>query len=129
MAYSEKAKSLRKCTGTTKAGRPCEAWATWDDPRQLCVAHAGRHHRGPMPQQYAPTKSASYAPCTCPAYQWPHRPGSGLCQWPDSPTRRCIVPQGSKSPARSAMGLGRQLYFDRRAREEQQLLRDAKIDA
>jgi hypothetical protein len=26
---------------------------------------------------------ANYPPCTCPAYAFPHRPGGGVCQWPD----------------------------------------------
>jgi len=26
--------------------------------------------------------------CTCEAYPWPHRPGGGLCRWPDPPTQR-----------------------------------------
>lgn len=124
MAYSEKAKSLRKCTGTRKDGRPCKAWATWSDPRQLCVSHAGRHHRGPIPKEHSPSRSARYTPCCCPAYQWPHRPGGGLCEWPQVPEYRCTVPQGSKNPMRSVMGLGRQLHLARRTREELEILGD-----
>jgi hypothetical protein len=26
--------------------------------------------------------------CRCEAYPWPHRPGGGLCCWPDPPQRR-----------------------------------------
>jgi hypothetical protein len=31
----------RRCLGARHDGRPCAAWAVWDDPRQLCMAHAG----------------------------------------------------------------------------------------
>ena len=31
---------------------------------------------------------ANYEPCKCVAYNWPHRPGGGLCNWPDEPEYR-----------------------------------------
>ncbi|MHA2132139.1 MAG: hypothetical protein ACW99L_19380 [Promethearchaeota archaeon] len=85
MAYSEKARALRRCTAIKPNGEPCKAWAVWDDSRQLCVVHAGRHHKGRMGRSHKPKKKARYIPCTCEAYSWPHRPGGGLCNWPDSP--------------------------------------------
>ena len=50
MAYSEKAKALRRCKALRKDGKPCQAWAVWGE--NYCVAHFGRHHRGPMPNPY-----------------------------------------------------------------------------
>lgn len=57
------------------------AYLTW----QRCVAHAGRHHVGPMSRQYGPDTRARYVPCRCSTYPWPHRPGGGRCRWPDPP--------------------------------------------
>ncbi|MCY2994603.1 MAG: hypothetical protein NTY19_43080 [Planctomycetota bacterium] len=84
MPYSEEARKRRKCTGTTAAGRPCNAWALWGDPRQLCVNHAGRHRRGKYGGPRKSTKTHR-TPCSCAAYAWPHRPGGGLCRWPLPP--------------------------------------------
>ena len=47
--YGPEAVAHRRCRGTRKDGQPCRAWAVWDDPRQLCMAHAGRHFRGERP--------------------------------------------------------------------------------
>ncbi len=87
MAYSEAAIARRRCTARTRAGAPCRAWACWDDPQQRCVIHAGRGHRGPQHPGHRPYRRARYPAYTCPAYQWPHRPGAGLCRWPDPPAR------------------------------------------
>lgn len=35
------------------------------------------------------------ARCDCAAYRWPHRPGGGLCRWPDPPTETCPTPAGT----------------------------------
>jgi hypothetical protein len=45
MPYTEEARRRRKCSGTMAAGKPRKAWALWEDPRQLCVNHAGLHRR------------------------------------------------------------------------------------
>lgn len=125
MAYSERAKELRRCTGTRKDGEPCRAYACWDDPRGLCAAH-GRHHAGPLPEQYAPPKKAKYPPCGCAAYQWPHRPGGGLCEWPDVPEYRLTTPAGTKSDYNGDGGwfsLNRRLSAARMAKEQQEFFR------
>jgi len=44
--YSREAVARRRCTAKRRDGKPCRGWAVWDDRRQLCVNHAGRHHRG-----------------------------------------------------------------------------------
>ena len=96
MAYSEAARERRRCTGTRKDGQPCEAWAVWGDERQLCVNHGRPGPRGRYRQhrQSVPTR---YQPCTCAAYAWPHRPGGGLCRWPELPTYQLTTPAGTHS--------------------------------
>ena len=103
--YGPEAIARRRCTARRKDGEHCRAWSLWDDPRQLCMAHAGRHHTGPMKpilMQTMQERLAKYArqrthyrPCTCEAYAWPHRPGSGLCRWPDPPLYRSLTPAGT----------------------------------
>ena len=97
MAYSAKAAALRRCTATRKDGAACRAWAVWEDPRQLCAPHAGRHYRGPLNfrRPWQPEKPTMYQPCRCVAYNWPHRPGGGLCRWPDPPLYRLTTPAGT----------------------------------
>jgi hypothetical protein len=97
--------------------------STATDGRQVCGIHAGRHHRGPMGpladllavdgvawldaiealrnadpfwSPHAPHRYAQYLPCTCAAYAWPHRPGGGLCRWPDPPMRISPTPSGTR---------------------------------
>lgn len=53
--------------------------------------------------------------CTCPAYRWPHRPGGGLCRWPDPPAQTCPTPPGRSRPADYRLrGLRRRLVKDLR---------------
>ena len=127
MAYSTMAKALRRCRATRKDGKPCRAYAVWDDPRGLCAPH-GRHHTGPMPRRHAPTRRTSYPPCECPAYQWPHRPGGGLCRWPDVPEYRLLTPAGTKSTFNGEtwrfFSLGRRLNDQRTEKRVRESLRD-----
>lgn len=101
MPYSEKASSLRRCRASTKSGAPCRAWALWGNVARLCLFHAGRHHRGPLLRLQGQVIRAQYEPCRCEAYAWPHRPGGGLCRWPDEPLERCDTPAGGGERARS----------------------------
>ena len=98
MAYSEKAIKLRQCKAIKKDSEPCKAWAVWGE--DFCIAHSGRHHRGPMPSPYErnlryliegePKRRSPV--CHCKAYDWPHRPGGGLFNGPDPPTGHCTIP-------------------------------------
>lgn len=109
MAYSKKAKALRRCTATRKDGKPCRAYALWDDLRQLCVQHVGRghkgaqrvwsetHHRYVQRHMLNTDAHAKYKPCTCIAYPFPHRPGGGICQYPDEPIFVRVMRQGKRS--------------------------------
>jgi hypothetical protein len=97
--YGPEAIARRRCRGVRKDGQPCRAWAVWNDLRQLCMAHAGRHFRGERAYLVAvdadpPTQ---YVPCRCDAYAWPHRPGGGCCRWPEPPQCRLTTPAGTRS--------------------------------
>jgi len=37
-----------------------------------------------------------FQPGECAAYQWPHRPGGGLCRWPDPPLYSRTTPRGKR---------------------------------
>jgi hypothetical protein len=95
--YSDKARALRRCMDKNRRGEPCKAWAVWDDPRQLCVVHAGRHHRGRLRFAAHKSERTNNPACTCLAYSWPHRPGGGLCRWPDEPLMMSRIPVGTHS--------------------------------
>jgi len=96
--YNSNALKIRKCRGIKKDGERCQGWAMWGHPGQLCGNHAGRHHRGPMPKVLTwEVKKAKYIPCECKAYNWPHRPGGGYCNWPDPPFYLCLIPPSTHS--------------------------------
>ena len=94
MAYSDKAKQMRQCTALRKDGKPCQAWALWGGT--VCAAHAYTT-RGPGNGRPWEVLRSKAPPCTCKAYAWPHRPGAGLCQWPDPPRQQCTTPAGTRS--------------------------------
>lgn len=101
MTYSEKARALRRCQAQTKSGQPCRQYALWGDARQVCAVHGGRT-RGPdlnlmerLNRLDRHDRHAHYPACQCRAYAWPHRPGGGLCRWPDPPRETCAIPAGS----------------------------------
>jgi hypothetical protein len=100
MAYSEAAKAKRRCTytfpeGHEREGERCKAWAMWGSDRQLCVAH-GTDGRGkeaaPGERVYA---RRTIPLCECEAYNFPHRPGGGLCRWPETPNMKLTTPEGT----------------------------------
>jgi len=94
--YTEQARASRRCTGTTKDGSPCRAYALWGG--DLCVVHARPGPRGPQRGRWEPPPPRkSGAVCHCVAYAWPHRPGGGLCCWPDEPEYRLTTPAGTHS--------------------------------
>lgn len=89
MAYNAQARELRRCTALRKDGTPCQGWACWDDPLRRCGTHGGRV-AGPHIAERTAAKA-----CRCAAYAWPHRPGSGLCEWPNTPKWRSTLPEGT----------------------------------
>jgi hypothetical protein len=113
MAYSISAAWRRLCSSKRRDGKQCTAYAMWDPSAQgLCVQHAGRGHHGPQGVWneamglYLPAPwdwrgkdhHAHYPPCRCAAYAWPHRPGGGLCRWPNAPVKTCPTPASTRSP-------------------------------
>ncbi len=108
MAYNEQARERRRCQGTRKDGERCRGWAMWqsdpDGDLRLCAQHAGRGHHGPQlgwmksfdERWNERTPHADYPPCRCVAYAWPHRPGGGLCCWPDMPRSKSTIPAGTR---------------------------------
>ena len=100
MAYTDKARSMRRCVGTNKDGSPCKNYAGWGDPEQKCY-----HHRSePRPKVKAR--------CRCAAYLWTHRPGSGLCRWPDPPKERWVdVSEQVKATRREELRLAYSMAF------------------
>lgn len=115
MAYSDKAKEIRRCVHVHADGRRCRAYAVWGDVQRLCNIHGGRRHRGPMrtSEQRLIAKDVEWItgveflnphakaiPCRSEAYAWPHRPGGGLCRWPDPPMYQRTTPAGTHRPGR-----------------------------
>lgn len=84
MSYSATTDDVRRCVAIAAAGRPCRAYAIWDDPNQRCVAHGGRHQSGWLPPEAPPLCGKGRSPsCCCASYPFPHRPGAGRCPWPE----------------------------------------------
>lgn len=51
--------------------------------------------------------------CACAAYAWPHRPGGGLCRWPNPPKRTCLTPAGTNRRGTARARKGRNWMFTR----------------
>jgi len=81
--YRRRYRKERQCTGTSKTGERCRAWAVAGDPKLRCVAHGG-------------IKTADSDACRCEAYTFPHRRRSGLCNYPEPPLGKCLTPQGQR---------------------------------
>lgn len=91
MAYTDLALAERRCIATTRAGAPCRRCACWGDVR--CWNHGGKNRI----QSKAGFEHTRYPPCRCSAYSFPHRPGSGGCQWPKTtPLYEDPTPQGKR---------------------------------
>jgi hypothetical protein len=99
MSYSPQARALRRCSATCRDGTGCLNYAVWSDTRQRCGSHGGR-----VQHRHVREKTA-YIPCRCEAYAWPHRPGSGYCEWPDEPTERNAMRRGTHNPERRSLRL------------------------
>ena len=95
--YSQRARELRRCRFVFPSGRRCNGWALWGDGWGLCSSHAyAGQKRRRWPRGGYPSYPTRYIPCRCGAYAWPHRPGGGLCRWPDEPLERCPIPAGTR---------------------------------
>ena len=47
--------------------------------------------------------------CRCPAYGFPHRPGGGLCRWPDPPLEQWQAKPGGRPYRKRYVGILRQI--------------------
>lgn len=50
-----------------------------------------------------------YIPCDCIAYDWPHRPGGGICRWPGEPEYYRTTRSGTHSWPRVRGARGEEL--------------------
>ena len=85
---SEKARKQLRCRAMKPSGGQCRAYVVRG--LNVCVAHSPLRSSGPGGKH--PCAFPSRRPCTCPAYRWPHRKGSGPCRWPDPPVAICATP-------------------------------------
>jgi hypothetical protein len=61
----------------------------------LAQAHRDEAHRKKM---QAKARSKRRPKCRCAAYPWPHRPGGGLCRYPDPPAATWKGQAGKNKP-------------------------------
>lgn len=101
--YTAKARELRRCQATRKDGTRCRGWAVWGDELGRCTRHGGyiadRHIVG----------KTHATVCRCEAWNFPHRPGSGPCRWPDPPLQYMLVRKARDREARKEKRLTRSL--------------------
>lgn len=99
-----KARQLLRCKAYTRFGRQCRAYIIAG--LEVCISHSPWRSHGPGSKR-PPIRPGRHA-CTCEAYNWPHRRGSGVCCWPDPPNMPCTTPAGTRrSAGRKATQLAR----------------------
>jgi hypothetical protein len=86
----------RSCRARRKDGEWCDGWALWDSEEQVCLVHAGRHHRGPISGRGWTHVYSQAPPCRC---------AGGYCRWPDPPIYRVMTPAGTHDWPRLRGGL------------------------
>lgn len=70
-------------------------------PTALRIAWRPSPSRPVLPWALRSEKPRARQPsCVCAAYRWPHRPGGGLCRWPDPPIQRLETPPSTHSTIR-----------------------------
>lgn len=88
--YTETAEKMRRCTANRRDGNPCGNFALWTASDQRCRWHTSDEWAGKTEAHFTTVT------CHCAAYQWPHRPGGGLCKWPDEPAAIHHVEAGTR---------------------------------
>ena len=87
----------------------------WDElglpPLRQYWQQINRQERDARAQERAEHKARDKkrAKCRCEAYPWPHRPGGGLCRWPDPPLERYQRKPGGRPYRKRYAGLLRQI--------------------
>ena len=112
LAYSLKARMLRRCCATRADGEPCQAWAIWRHPDGLCAAHAGVTG-GPRRQADGrPTSSTTRATPSAAARRTTFRtaPVAGGANGPIRPRRReSMRPSASETRPHAMAAEGRMI--------------------
>jgi hypothetical protein len=85
----ERVRRERQCTGQTSKGERCRAWSVWGDAANRCYRHGGA-------ETALIPRSERHPACACRAYSFPHRAGSGFCNYPDEPLKEHPTPQGQR---------------------------------
>ncbi len=99
MAYSNKAKQLRRCKKLKTDGTQCRAYARING--QFCSLHGYDHKTKKLPKKnereaarirrvIKRAQTQPHQTCDCPAYGWRHRAGSGICKFPDQPEEKFV---------------------------------------
>ena len=70
-----------------------------------------RHQRQAEAEERAKRKARDKKrhKCRCEAYPWPHRPGGGLCRWPEPPLERWQPKTARRPYRRRYVGILRQI--------------------
>jgi hypothetical protein len=69
----------------------------WGDAYQVCAPHSMYRRQRYGGYGWRLSTKTRYIPCECVAYAWPHRPGGGICRWPDAPEYQRTTPAGTHS--------------------------------
>ena len=85
------------CARTREGGRGCGV--SVDRHQTRCAPEDSEVGYRPREGTGKPDTKWRRPTCACPAYRWPHRPGGGLCRWPDQPAEVCETPAGTNRPA------------------------------
>ena len=76
----------------------------WESPLRQHWQGINRHNRQAQAELRAKRKASDKkrAKCRCDAYKFPHRPGGGLCRFPDPPAMRWQDAQAAETAERVA---------------------------
>ena len=88
-----------------------DAMCGWAMPLRQYWQQINRQEREAKAQERARHKARDKRRprCRCEAYPWPHRPGGGLCRWPDPPLERYQRKPGGRPYRKRYAGLLRQI--------------------
>jgi hypothetical protein len=89
-------------------GRPRSEWG---EPLRQYWQQINRYERQALAGQRAKRKAndKKRRKCRCKAYPFPHRPGGGLCRWPDPPLTQWQAKPGGRPYRQRYAGLFRQI--------------------
>src|SRR5436190_437968 len=93
-------------------GRPAKIWADFPmPPLRQYWGQINRQERQAQAEERSERKARDKhrSKCRCEAYPWPHRPGGGLCRWPDQPLERWQPKPGGRPYRGRYVGLRRQI--------------------